>query len=82
MKAKRIHLCVSIDGVLRWPDARLLKDHCKWITRADGSRMTPTQLRTMFCEWKARGFEAIPTCEDYDERGHCRGHEIPEVPHV
>jgi hypothetical protein len=73
---KRVHFCISIDGVLRHSDAQLRKDHCTWITRDDGSKMTPTELRTMFCEWKARGFDAVPTCDNYDDRGHCKGHEI------
>lgn len=67
------HLCVSIDGVLSYSDAQLRRDHCTWMKRNDGSTMTPTELRVALCWWKAKGFDAMPTCDNYDERGHCKG---------
>lgn len=72
-----MHLCISIDGVLNHTDAQLKRDHCKWITR-EGKIMTPTELRTELCRWAAKGFDAIPTCDHYDERGHCKGHPKEE----
>lgn len=76
---RRVHMCVSISGVLKKTDAQLKRDHCKWITRDDGSTMTPQELREWFMVWRNEGFEAVPTCDWYDERGHCKGHEQSEA---
>jgi hypothetical protein len=79
-KVKHIHLVLSIEGVLSRSDRELKSDHCKWITRADGSRMTPTELRTELCKALAAGMKVIPMSSKckHNPDGTCPGHESYE----
>jgi len=75
---RNIHIVVDIRGVLSRSDRELKSDHCKWITRIDGSKYTPTELRVELCKLLAKGLDVIPAsgCDDYDPSGRCRGHSV------
>lgn len=74
--SRTIHMCLSVRGALNW-DRRRLKNATKWITRSDGTRYTPDQLRSALMDELAAGNEVIPmgACDDFDPKTGCRGHE-------
>jgi hypothetical protein len=74
---KTMHLVLSIEGVLSRTDRELKRDHCTWITRDDGSRFTPTELRTELCKALAAGFKVLPMSKECKHLpdGTCPGHE-------
>lgn len=72
----RRHIATSIDGVLALSDYRLKKlaPYCM----VDGKTLrTAGQVKKMLREARAAGMEVIPCpeCDNYDERGYCKGHE-------
>jgi hypothetical protein len=42
---------------------------------ADGTRLDYPALVAHATVLKARGFDALPTCNNYDQQGHCLGCE-------
>ena len=70
------HIGCSIDGLLAQSDYRLKKlaPYC----RVDGLPLrTAGQVKKMLMAAKKTGMEVIPAeeCDNYDERGYCKGHE-------
>ena len=70
------HISTSIDGLLNLSDYRLKKlaPSCM----VDGQPLrTAGQVKKMLLEAKAEGMECIPPpeCDNYDEKGWCKGHE-------
>ena len=81
--SRRIHLCISVRGVLRWPDRKLLHDWKDCITSDDGTVVlrTASEIREFFMDHLAQGHEVIPLgkdCEGFDYKTGCPGHEIAE----
>lgn len=74
------HLVLCIEGVLSRTDRELKRDYCKWITREDGTRFTPTELRVELCKALADGFKVLPTSKDckHNPDGSCPGHPIED----
>ena len=72
----KIHCCMSVRGALNW-SKRELKTNCKWITKNDGSKFTPEELREEFMNELAKGHEVIPMgpCDNFDFKTGCKGHE-------
>ena len=71
-----IHCGTSIEGMLKLSDYRLKKmaPYCE----VDGKPLrTAGQVKKMLREAQALGMEVIPAkgCDNYDERGRCKGHE-------
>jgi hypothetical protein len=52
-----------------------------YITRGDGSRFTPDELKAAFIEELSKGHEVIPTCQcdNFDYKKGCLGHEMEEA---
>ena len=72
----RRHIATSIDGVLALSDYRLKKlaPYCM----VDGKTLrTAGQVKKMLREAKTAGMEVIPCpeCDNYNEKGYCKGHE-------
>jgi hypothetical protein len=80
MAGKTIHMGLSVRGVICRTNAELKRDYCKWITRKDGSTMTPDQLRDTFMDLLAEGKEVIPIgkCDNWDFKEGCKGHPSGE----
>ena len=72
-----MHIATSIDGLLNMPDAHLKEiAPCCYV---DGKPLqTAAQVREMLLEAKAKGMKVIPNpeCDNYDEKGYCKGHEM------
>lgn len=68
-------MCLSVRGALNWNKAKL-RNATKWITRDDGTRYTPDELRSALMDELAKGHEVIPmgTCDNFDFKTGCRGH--------
>ena len=69
------HIGFSIDGLLSQSDYRLKK--LAPCCRVDGVQLkTAGQVKRMLREAKSAGMIVIPAeeCDNYDERGYCRGH--------
>lgn len=70
------HIATSIDGLLALSDYRLKKIAAN--CQVDGKPLrTAGQVKKMLREAKAAGMEVIPPpeCDNYDEKGRCKGHE-------
>lgn len=78
---RQVHMCQSVEGPLVNWKARDWKHATKWITKADGSRMTADELKHAFVELLAQGARVIPLgkpCEGFSYQTGCPGHEIKE----
>lgn len=71
------HMSQSIAGPLRNWRPRDWKHATEYITRNDGSRYTPSELRTVFLEELAKGHEVVPIgeCDNFDWKHGCQGHK-------
>jgi len=70
------HIATSIDGLLALSDRELKKmaPYCM----EDGEKLrTAAQVREMLLKAKRIGMKVIPCpeCDNYDEKGYCKGHE-------
>ena len=78
----RYHMCISVRGVLRWPDRKLVADWKGAITDDDGKLLnTAHEIREFFLDQLAQGREVIPlgpACEGFDYKLGCPGHEMTE----
>lgn len=75
------HIATSIDGLLQESDYRLKKlaPYCT----VDGKPLkTAGQVKKMLRQAKALGMVVIPCpeCDNYDEKGYCKGHERKDQP--
>ena len=82
MKSKH-HMCVSVRGVLRWPDRKLVSDWSGCITDGAGKSLkTAFEIREFWMDHLAKGHEVIPLgepCEGFDYGGKgCPGHPMPD----
>jgi len=70
-----IHVALSVD-VDRFGDRELQK----WdgALRRDGVPVPWWQLRSLCAEYRAKGFEVFPPCDNVDERGVCQGHPVED----
>jgi hypothetical protein len=72
-----MHMSQSVRGpLLNW-DYQDWADATTWITRDDGTRMTPLELKAAFLEHLAQGHLVIPVgeCSNFDYTSGCKGHE-------
>lgn len=78
---KTIHMCQSITGPLMNWGKREWKQATGYITRSDGSKFTPDELKAAFIEELSQGHEVIPIgeCDNFDYKKGCLGHEKQEV---
>lgn len=71
------HLVVSIEGL----EYRLTKregyKYGSWrILQEDTGRfLTKEEVRAEIERCKKLGYTVIPTCDNHDQRGYCKGHE-------
>ena len=70
------HIATSIDGMLELSDYRLKKMAPYCMVNGKPLR-TAGQVKKMLREAKEKGMEVIPPpeCDNYDEKGRCKGHE-------
>ena len=70
------HIATSIDGMLALSDYRLKKMAPYCMVNGKPLR-TAGQVKKMLREAKEKGMEVIPPpeCDNYDEKGRCKGHE-------
>lgn len=70
------HLMVSIKGLEDRLTGRVKKRDGSWqILESNGKLLTLEETWTEVVRAKDKGFDVIPTCDNIDERGHCKGHE-------
>ncbi len=70
------HLSQSVDGPLMNWTMRDWKKATKYITRPDGSRFSPVELKQAFLDELAQGHRVIPLapCDNFDFVKGCLGH--------
>lgn len=76
-KTRRIHMCIDIAGVLRWPD----KDLGKLFTDDDGSHKPGRYVRDWLKLQLAQGKRVLPMSKDcvgFDYQKGCPSHVIEE----
>jgi hypothetical protein len=69
-----MHMCLSVRGALNWKKPEF-KKATKWITRTDGTKYTPDQLREALMDELAKGHEVIPmseNCKNFDYKTGCK----------
>lgn len=77
------HMCQSVTGPLTNWSAAEWRAATRYITRDDGSRFTPSDLRAAFVNELAQGHKVIPLgkpCEGFSYETGCPGHPISEAP--
>lgn len=77
------HSCQSVRGPLTSWGKREWKNATKWITKKDGSKYEPFELKQAFLDELAQGHEVIPigpACDNFDWKDGCQGHrdETPD----
>ena len=70
---KRYCMMQSLEGLKRLIEEG--SDPREWLTVDDRPATWP-EIRVAIEEAEAKGYDVLPTCDNVDERGHCRGHEI------
>jgi hypothetical protein len=79
--SKVIHMCVSVRGVLRKSNAELERELRGCVTNNDGKTLyTAEEIRAAFSDELSKGHEVVPcseTCEGFDYKTGCPGHEVP-----
>lgn len=72
---RTIHVSLSVRGALKW-SPKEFRDATEWITKPDGSRFTPAELREALMDKLAQGHEFLPMggCEGFDPKKGCPGH--------
>ena len=66
------HVAMSCTGILREPPevaGSMLKDG------KTGRTLKSEEVYAMAATYKARGYDVIPPCDNYDAKGFCKGHE-------
>lgn len=61
----------ELSSLMRWSDGQL-KKFLKHPT--ENRSMTPDECREVFIDWLRRGYDNLPTCNNYDEKGCCKGY--------
>ena len=78
MPGQTIHTALSVD-VDRFGD-KYLSEHILPVISHDGKPVTVAQLRVMCFDYRNRGFEVFPPCDNVDSRGYCQGHRQEDEP--
>lgn len=68
--AESYHITHSIEYLLQLPD-----DELAGLIHKGGAALSAPSAREELRDLQARGFEVVPACEHYDDRGHCQGHD-------
>lgn len=70
---KRICICQSIEGL-----EQLMAKGKKitWLLNSNRTIATHKEIRKAIQEAKAKGYTVLPPCDNVDETGHCKGHDI------
>lgn len=73
-----MHMCHSVSGPLRTWGKREWNKATKYITKTDGSKMTPEEVKEEFWAMHAKGRDAFPTgtCDNFCYKTGCRGHAV------
>lgn len=71
------HVAMSCDGILREPPEVA---GCMLKESATGRTLESHEVYALATLCKARGFEVIPPCENYDAKGYCQGHKKGSTP--
>jgi hypothetical protein len=73
---KIMHMGIDVN-VDKAPDEYLARYILPFVSSGaediQGRRMTVAEFRDRCAELRALGFEVIPTCENVDDRGRCKG---------
>lgn len=70
--SKIIHCCIDLDYILRRGGAKEMAGMVR-LPESDGMA-TEADILTHATLLAMRGMDAMPTCANHDERGHCKGH--------
>ena len=73
MSGRSIHMALWVD-VARFSDSYIEREVLPSLSH-EGKPVTLGQLRVMCFDYRNRGYEVFPPCDNYDERGRCLGHE-------
>lgn len=72
MTKKSYHCCITLEGALKeW----------KLMTVNENGKQRPATREEVIKavgEARKKGYTVLPPCDNVDERGHCKGHEIDE----
>lgn len=67
-----IHCCIDLDAIVHRGMARDMAGRVTLPTEPT-RRATEAEIIAYAAILKARGFDAMPTCANHDDLGHCRG---------
>ena len=70
--AKRFHVAIALQGVL---------ENAEYLTVVENGRQrraTEQEVFEALQDAKAKGYDVLPPCDNIDEKGHCKGHDIEE----
>jgi hypothetical protein len=77
MTTKIFHMCVDIEGVLRWPDRKL----AALFSDDDGTKRSGKYVRDWLKLQLAQGKKVLPMCKEckgFDYINGCPGHEAEQ----
>jgi hypothetical protein len=79
VRHKSVHFVLSVD-VDRFPDRKLTREFLTMFARLGAQNAR--DIRRLCADYRARGFEVFPACDNHDARGFCIGHDAPDCsPH-
>lgn len=71
------HMSVGIYGLEQRLSGKVGKKYGSWEILSDetGRMLTKAEVRAEIARCRALGYEVIPTCDNIDGTGRCKGHE-------
>lgn len=74
---KTIHMVLAVD-IDRFTDAKIRRDFLPMLAKLGAASVI--DVRRICREYRAKGYEAFPSCDHHDERGYCLGHDAADEP--
>lgn len=68
------HMAYDIDAAMKFTDEECVA----FFERDDGTKPTPAEVRRAIMIAYSKGYAVVPTCDNVDERGVCKGHPVEE----
>ena len=77
MGKRHIHMSVSVD-VDRLSDAQLREQLTGVLTHEGRTVQVPDELRLLCFDYRNRGYEVFPPCDNTCPKGQCLGHPMED----
>lgn len=72
-ESRTMHMMIAVTWPAQMAESGM--DVAGWLRDGDGNPCTAQEVLDYCAELEAAGYVAIPSCDDTDEKGQCKGHK-------